>query len=117
MTYKTRFENIMANYRLSGEKFAEIIGVDIQTVLKWENGIEKPGPAFLVSISKNFNISLDELIKDTSLPERKPVSLIKHDRGHSHSSFVSVQMGKMQIRQNRYLLRYVQQILPHLLIQ
>lgn len=85
MTYKTRFEDIRERYGLSREKFAEIIGVDTQTVLKWENDIEEPDLTYLVIICKKFNVSLNQLLIDEPVHERKIINLMKP--GDSQSQF------------------------------
>lgn len=43
------------------EKLADILCVSHQVISKWENGIATPDIAILCSLSKIFNISLDEL--------------------------------------------------------
>lgn len=49
---------------LSQEQFGEILGVSRQSVSKWESNQSQPELQTIVEISKLFNISLDELLKD-----------------------------------------------------
>ena len=54
---------------LSQEKLAEKINVTRQTISNWELGETAPNPEQLVLLSKEFNISIDELVgNDAKLP-------------------------------------------------
>lgn len=48
---------------LNQTAFANKIGVTQGTVSQWENGLTKPNSEQLRSISKTFNISIDELLR------------------------------------------------------
>lgn len=55
---------------LSQEKLAEKINVTRQTISNWELGETAPNPEQLILLSKEFNISIDELVgNDTKLPD------------------------------------------------
>lgn len=43
------------------EKLADVLGVSHQVISKWENGIAAPDIVTLYSLSRIFNVSLDEL--------------------------------------------------------
>ena len=54
---------------LSQEKLAEKINVTRQTISNWELGETAPNPEQLILLSKEFDISIDELVgNDTKLP-------------------------------------------------
>lgn len=59
--YKFRRKN-----GLSQEQLAERIGVSRQAISKWESGTSSPELEKLLELSKCFNITLDELVKDES---------------------------------------------------
>ena len=77
MSFNTKLQEIRKNNDLSQEKLAEILNVSRQSVSKWERGHGYPEIDKLIFISERFNVSLDELLKNTYTPERKPISLKK----------------------------------------
>ena len=52
---------------LSQEKLAEVLGVSRQAVQKWEAGAAQPDIGKMVSLARHFNISLDDLLLDSSV--------------------------------------------------
>lgn len=52
------------NSKLSQEKLAEKIGVSRQTISNWELGETSPNPEQLKLLSKNLNVSIDELLEN-----------------------------------------------------
>ena len=56
------------NY-LNQTAFANRIGVTQGTVSQWENGLTRPNSDQLKSISANFNISIDELLRGEIIKE------------------------------------------------
>ena len=54
--------NLRKKKGLSQEELGEKIGVTRQTISNWELGITNPNPDQLKEISKEFNISIDELL-------------------------------------------------------
>ena len=48
--------------KLTQQSFADKLGVTYQAVSKWENGKSIPDIIILKEISKQFNVSIDELI-------------------------------------------------------
>lgn len=61
------------NY-LNQTAFAMKIGVTQGTVSQWENGLIKPSSEQLLSISRAFNISIDDLLKGEDIkPEQAGV--------------------------------------------
>lgn len=85
MTFASKLQQIRQENGISQEAFAELLGVSRQSVSKWERGRGYPEIDKLIFISEHFNISLDELLKDSSgkisggkkIRERKPISLLK----------------------------------------
>ena len=49
---------------MTQEFVAEAIGVSRQAVSKWENGTSDPSTSNLIAISKLFNITPEELLKE-----------------------------------------------------
>ena len=59
---------------LSQEQLAEKLNVSRQAVTKWETGKGIPDIANLIAISDEFDVSLDELIKDDISVKKKIIS-------------------------------------------
>lgn len=59
---------------LSQEQLAERIHVSRQAVTKWETGRGIPDIANLIALSEEFDISLDELVKEDGAVKRKIIS-------------------------------------------
>lgn len=53
---------------LSQEKLAEKINVTRQTISNWELGETAPNPEQLILLSKQFDISIDELVGNDAMP-------------------------------------------------
>ncbi|MBQ2938649.1 MAG: helix-turn-helix transcriptional regulator [Clostridia bacterium] len=64
MKFNEKLTMLRKQKNLSQESLAEILNVARQTISKWELGETTPEMDKLVQLSKIFNISLDELIKD-----------------------------------------------------
>ena len=58
--------NIRKENQLTQEEFGKLFHVTRQTVSNWENGKSYPELQILVSISNQFNVSLDTLLKEDS---------------------------------------------------
>ena len=54
---------------LSQEELADKLNVARQTVSKWELGETTPEMNKLVELSDLFNVSIDEMVKETKMPE------------------------------------------------
>ncbi len=52
---------------LSQEQLAEKVGVSRQAISKWESGASTPELEKLLELSKCFNITLDELVKEETV--------------------------------------------------
>ncbi|MDO5560838.1 MAG: helix-turn-helix transcriptional regulator [Oscillospiraceae bacterium] len=78
MALKEKLQEIRRINELSQDQFAEMLNVSRQSVSKWERGHGYPEIDKLIFISERFNVSLDELLKD-SPAQRKTISLRKDD--------------------------------------
>ena len=56
--------NIRKENQLTQEEFGKLFHVTRQTVSNWENGKSYPELQILVSISDQFSVSLDTLLKE-----------------------------------------------------
>ena len=68
--------NIRKDNQLTQEEFGKLFHVTRQTVSNWENGKSYPELQILISISNQFNISLDTLLKE----DLKMVQFIDKER-------------------------------------
>ena len=57
---------------LSQEKLAEKINVTRQTISNWELGETAPNPEQLILLSKQFDISIDELVGNDAMSSGSP---------------------------------------------
>lgn len=64
-------KEIRKKNNLTQKQLADKYNVTYQAVSKWENGINMPDTALLKRMSKDFNISLDDLIEGNSNKRRK----------------------------------------------
>ena len=60
--------------KMTQEDLAERIGVSRQTVAKWENGESYPDLDRGRALAEVFGISMDELVRDLTLPEDLPAA-------------------------------------------
>lgn len=56
-------KEIRTKNNLTQKQFADKYGVTYQAVSKWENGINLPDVALIKQISKDFNISIDDIFE------------------------------------------------------
>ena len=71
--------------QLTQEEFGKLFHVTRQTVSNWENGKSYPELQILVSISKQFDVSLDTLLKEDlkmvqSIDKERVMGIIKHEK-------------------------------------
>ena len=66
MTIETanKLLKLRKQHNLSQEELAEKLGISRQAVSKWENGTSDPSTSNLIAISKLFNITPEELLKE-----------------------------------------------------
>ena len=72
MTLGEKIASLRNSHKMSQGDLAEKINVSRQSVSKWETGASVPELDKLILISALFNITLDELVKDDSVPEAAP---------------------------------------------
>ena len=68
MAFSEKLYELRRNRALSQEQLAERLGVSRQAVSKWESGRAMPESDTLVTISRYFEVSLDELMKEDHSP-------------------------------------------------
>ena len=56
---------------LTQQKLAQMYGVTYQAVSKWENGINLPDVALIKQMSKDFNISIEDILEGEFLTKKK----------------------------------------------
>lgn len=66
MNLGSQILNIRKEKQLTQEEFGQLFHVTRQTVSNWENGKSYPELQILVSMSNQFDISLDTLLKEDS---------------------------------------------------
>ena len=74
MSLGEKIKSMRQQASLSQEQLAEKLNVSRQAITKWETGKGIPDIANLIAISDEFNISLDELIKDDITVKKKIIS-------------------------------------------
>ena len=77
--------NIRKDNQLTQEEFSKLFHVTRQTVSNWENGKSYPDLQILVSMSNQFDISLDTLLKEDSkmvqsMDKERAMGIIKHEK-------------------------------------
>lgn len=77
MALGEKITRLRKEHQLSQEAFAEQFNVTRQTVSNWENEKSSPDLEMIINISETFNISVDELLKDTPPAERIPDPTIR----------------------------------------
>ena len=63
MEFSENLKSLRKEYKIEQTKLAMQLKVSPKTVSHWETGYTEPSIAQLVSLSKIFNVTLDELIK------------------------------------------------------
>ena len=70
-------KTIRKNNNLTQKEFADKYGVTYQAVSKWERGLNMPDTALIKQMSKDFNISIEELLEGKyTIPKKKNHNLI-----------------------------------------
>lgn len=86
---------------LSQEELGNILSVSRQTVSKWELGQTYPETDKLILISRHFNVSIDDILKDTdemnSVYEKKTTDSVKIDYRKSIISIFLIVVGVIGI--------------------
>ncbi|MDT8716818.1 helix-turn-helix transcriptional regulator [Clostridium sp. 19966] len=81
MSFQEKLQKLRKDKGFSQEDLAEKLGVSRQAVAKWESGQSYPEIDKIISISKLFNITIDNLLKDfqKKCEENKAESINKID--------------------------------------
>lgn len=74
MSLGEKLKTLRQQAALSQEQLAERLNVSRQAVTKWETGKGIPDIANLIAISEEFDLSLDELIKDNIAVKNKIIA-------------------------------------------
>ena len=69
MKFNEKLIKLRKSSGLSQEELGNKLNIARQTVSKWELGETTPEMDKLVELSNLFNVSLDEMIKETEIPE------------------------------------------------
>ena len=85
MSIGNQILNIRKENQFTQEEFGKLFHVTRQTVSNWENGKSYPELQILVSISNQFNVSLDTLLKEDlkmvqSIDKERVMGIIKHEK-------------------------------------
>lgn len=97
------------NY-LNQTAFAKMIGVSQGTVSQWEHGITRANSEQLKSISKTFNISIDDLLYGEPEPEKKEAKAPKTAEARA----VSFGMDTLPQDQRELILNMVTAMYPNI---
>ena len=62
MDFSENLKSLRKEYRIDQAELASELKVSPKTISHWETGYTEPSVEQLVSLSKVFNVSLDELI-------------------------------------------------------
>ena len=71
MTLGEKITTLRNQYEMSQGDLAEKMNVSRQSILKWETGTSVPELEKLIQLSELFHITLDELVKGESIPEKE----------------------------------------------
>jgi len=69
---------------LSQEELADKLGISRQAVSKWERAESSPDTDNLISISKLYNVSLDELLKTDENPDALRARVREEEKDSHH---------------------------------
>lgn len=75
MTFGEKLKKLRSENALTQEQLAEKIFVTRTTVSKWETGEGYPSIESLKAISNLFNVSVDELISDADIENKKSLDV------------------------------------------
>ncbi|MBQ9992408.1 MAG: helix-turn-helix transcriptional regulator [Firmicutes bacterium] len=83
MTFEQKLQTLRKENGYSQEELAEKLGVSRQAVSKWETGLSYPETEKLIALSKLFDVSLDEFLKE--MPKANPAEMNKNIEGNNSS--------------------------------
>ena len=88
-----RIIEIRKQHGLTQEEFAERYHVTRQTISNWENGKSSPDLETLVSMSEDFNVSLDAMLKG----DKEMVSKITREQKHGRNFILKLAVVVLSI--------------------
>ena len=62
MDIGARIKQLRQSRNIKQEDFAEALGISVQTVSRWENGVNYPDVSMLPSLASYFNVTADYLL-------------------------------------------------------
>lgn len=111
--FSIKLQELRKQHGLSQEALAEILDVSRQSVSKWESGKIYPEIDKIIFLSEYFNISVDELLKESSEPEKNIVSerrVINLSKQDNMTERKSVNLSEQDIMPERPV--FEQDIMP-----
>lgn len=75
-------KDIRQHHQLTQEALAERLNVSRSAIARWESGKGIPDIGNLIAISREFNLSLDQLIKEDERLEKKVIEDSKAKKWH-----------------------------------
>ena len=109
MSFGENLKNIRKQRGITQEELAEILGVSRQAVSKWESDGGYPETEKLIAISKQLNISIDYLLNDASVMEKKEEveeKSVVYATLEDVKKEISEITNAIQIGENTYKLKY-----------
>lgn len=58
---KYSIKELRARNQMSGQELADVIGVNRQTIKRWENGYSTPSGINLILLAQALNVSVEEI--------------------------------------------------------
>ena len=71
MEFNEKLQKLRKEHNITQEGLADKLNVSRQAVSKWESGSAYPDMEKLISLSRIFNISLDDLVNDKELVSKE----------------------------------------------
>jgi len=75
MTLGEKIISLRTLHKMSQGDLAEKLNVSRQSVSKWETGASVPELDKLIMMSELFHITMDELVKSDTIPEKKMLTM------------------------------------------
>lgn len=75
-----RIQSLRIQHNMTQKELSDIIGVSVVSIGGWENGTRKPSADAIISLSKVFNISTDNLLGVVVKPERDTLLLTRGEK-------------------------------------
>ena len=109
MEYNEKLKELRVKNNMSQEQLAEQLHVTRQTVSKWEQGINQPDIYTLKQYSTIFNVSLDELIGESTITNTREQ---RYKRTNKVLFLTSTLLFVFSVISILVMLRFLQDIIP-----